>query len=353
MSKKISICICGGGSLGHTIAGYVGAKANCEVNILTNSPERWHHEIIVEDNTGKIFKGAIATASSDPADVIPQSDIVLLCLPGFAIAETLQKIKPFITTKQCVGSIVSSTGFFFMAAEILDAATGRFGFQRVPFIARTTEYGKSASLLGYKSLLKVATVNIPTPGSFAQCLSELFDTPVALLGNYLEAALTNSNPLLHTVRLYTLFKDYTDGKTYPVQSRFYEDWTNETSELLVACDNEFQALLDKLPVDKQEIPSLLRYYESRDAWSLTQKIRSILAFKGLLAPMKKISEQEFVPDFGSRYFTEDFPYGLAIIKSVAMRVGQETPHIDTVLQWAHSVLGTNLFDRATVLPVTL
>ena len=74
-------------------------------------------------------------------------------------------------------------------------------------------------------------------------------------------------------------------------------------------DREFQQLLQVLPVREGSIPTILDYYESSDAASLTRKLRSIQAFKGILAPMKAV-EGGFVPDFSSRYFTEDFPYGL-------------------------------------------
>ena len=48
--------------------------------------------------------------------------------------------------------------------------------------------------------------------------------------------------------------------------------------------------------------------------------------------MKEV-EGGFVPDFQSRYFTEDFPYGLALIHKLAHEKGVLTPTIDKVYEW--------------------
>ena len=84
--------------------------------------------------------------------------------------------------------------------------------------------------------------------------------------------MTNSNPILHPARLYSMWKGWCEGRVYPDQTLFYEEWTDEASELLIAMDGEFQTLLGTLPVTKGNIPPILDYYESHDASSLTQKL---------------------------------------------------------------------------------
>jgi hypothetical protein len=131
-----------------------------------------------------------------------------------------------------------------------------------------------------------------------------------------------------------MWKDW-DGTPFPVNTPFYREWTLEASEILIAMDEEFMRLLDHLPVDKRQMPSLLEYYESTDAASLTRKIASIKAFEGILSPMTETPEG-WIPDFKSRYFTEDFPYGLQFIKNLAQQHGVATPTIDLVLTWGLS-----------------
>jgi hypothetical protein len=44
----------------------------------------------------------------------------------------------------------------------------------------------------------------------------------------------------------------------------------------------------------------------------------------------------WVPDFESRYFTEDFPFGLRFIYELAHLNNINTPNIDKVYQWGIS-----------------
>lgn len=330
---KLHICICGGGSLGHVCAAVIASKSSTTVSILSGHPDKWGATVEATDPEGKTFTGPLAKVSSSPAEVAKGQDIIILCVPGYLIEKTLQDIKPYIGNA-VVGTVVSSTGFFFFAHRILGPEAKLFGFQRVPYIARVKEYGKWANLLGYKSSLLAAVENVPDKEAFRNTLQELFITPVALADNFYQVSLTNSNPILHTGRLYSMFK----GKETQVFTKnilFYEEWTDAASQTLIDMDAEFFQLLDKLGVTG--IPTLLDYYDSTDAASLTRKLSSIPAFKGITSPMKQVPGG-WVADFGSRYFTEDFPYGLRWIKELASQNNLNTPVIDKVYDWGMNLL---------------
>lgn len=330
------ICICGGGALGHVCAGVFAADAPIEIYMLTNRPALWNSQIVVTDPYGKQYIAPIKRASSNPADIIPIADVVLLCQPGYLIEKTLVEVAPFLQPETYVGSVVASTGFFFQAHHLLPVTTKLFGFQRVPFIARVKEYGKSASLLGYKPCVHVACENVDPSEHFCERLASLLRTPVKLLNNFYEASLTNSNPILHTGRLYSMWHDW-DGRRYNQPIKFYHDWDAAASELLIRMDEEFMQLVHKLPIASDAILPLLTYYESSDALSLTRKIHSIEAFQSIEAPMKEV-DGGWIPDFESRYFTEDFPYGLRYIKELAEVYEIATPTIDCVYLWGAGVL---------------
>jgi len=328
------ICICGGGALGLVVASVLSNTRQLAVQMLTAHPQKWNKEIEAIDNEGKRYQGTLDIISSNPEDVIPQSDIVLLCLPGFLIEQTLKQIKPYITN-QAIGCIVSSTGFFFRAHEIFDNQTSLFGFQRVPYIARVEEYGHRAALLGYKKQLYMACENLPS--DFIKAWSAWLKTPISALQSYFEASLSNSNPLLHPARLYGMWHNW-KGQAYPTQELFYANWDKYSSDIYIAMDNEFQHLCKKLNVYIQPV---LDYYESTDAETLARKLNSIEAFKTIFAPMTKTKEG-WIPDFNSRYFTEDFPYGLQIIKELADKNKISTPTINKVLEWGMKMINDNV-----------
>ena len=104
------VCICGGGSLGHVVAGWLSAKGKAKVDVLTS--HLWHDVIHVSSDQGEI-SGRLDRVDSEPARLIPDADVVILCYPGFMIGRTLESICPYLKPDAYVGSIFSSTGFFF------------------------------------------------------------------------------------------------------------------------------------------------------------------------------------------------------------------------------------------------
>lgn len=333
-----NVCICGGGSLGHVVAGWLSAKGKAKVSVLTGRPHLWNNEVIV-NSEGMSLVGKIDAVGSKPEFLLPKADVVILCYPGYMISQALHIIKPFLRPDAYVGSIFSSSGFFFEAFRILGHRQPLWGFQRVPFIGRIDKYGLSANILGYKPCYHIAVENVsgPEKEEFQKLMQDWFERDVYLLQNYYEASLTNSNPLLHTSRLYTMFGGENEGRRYPTMQYFYEDWTVEASRLLIQMDEEFFRLLKVLPVREDFLPTILDYYESHDAESLTEKISSIQGFKGIVSPMTH-TDEGWVPDYTSRYFTEDFPHGLKYIWELAHEHGVYVPFIDKVYQWGISKL---------------
>lgn len=333
----LNICICGGGNLGHVMAGYIAAQGRHRVNVLTGHPESWSSSLkinVAESNGVDVLDGELNRVSSDPADVIPESDVIFICLPGPHIKSMLERIKPYLNERTIVGSIVSNTGFFFHAHEVIGKQT-IFGFQRVPFISRIVEYGKEADLLGSKKSLSVCVEN-GNGNAIRMIFEQLLNTPIKLLDNFYEVSLSNSNPLLHPARMYTMWKDWNPMVVYDKVPSFYAEWTDEASQLLIDMDSELQSLLRHLSIDQNSVPSILDYYESVDASSLTQKIRSIPAFKTIQSPMKQVGNG-FIPDLKSRYFTEDFECGTFYIRDTARLNGIDTPAINQVCEWYESL----------------
>lgn len=305
------------------------------MTVLTRQPDKWATTLSIITPEENVIQGGLSRITSEPSEACKDADIVLLCLPGFAIEDELKRMARHLDAHTWVGSVVCSSGFFFEAFKTLRPTQPLFGFQRVPFISRVKEYGHSALMLGQRASLNIAVEHYGDNEEVRSTIERLFYSPVNLLGSHYEVSLTNSNPLLHTSRLFAMWKDYDEGTVYDRQPQFYYDWTDETSQLLIAMDEEFQRLCKKFPIREGAIPPLLEYYESVDAPSLTRKIKSIPAFAGLLAPMIEV-DGGYIPDFASRYFTEDFPYGLKIIHDLAHENNVGVPMIDKVYEWGMS-----------------
>lgn len=333
-------CLCGGGAQTHVIGAWLSSQ-NYEVSILTRKPFRWNKNYIVKTSDGPI-EASIQTISDNPSLVIPNADIILLTVPGDANREELEKIKPYVKPGSYVGGCFCSSGFFFDALHLFESNIKLWGFQRVPFIARIEEYGQIAVLKSSRPQMKIAIeyATSEEKEQFRQIIQKCFKCETMLLNNYLEASITNSNPILHTARLYTMFSKLEQSNVFDHNILFYEEWTDEASNLLIQMDKELFSLLTFLPVAPNYLTPLLEYYESTDSKSLTKKISSIEGFKGITSPMKQLGDV-WIPNFSSRYFTEDFGLGLFNIYKLAMEYGVDVPNIKKVLNWGLSVIKTS------------
>ena len=333
------IVICGGGGLGHTCAGVLSNREGIIVDMLTNRPEKWNHSFKVNTPDKGTIIGKLDRISAKPEDLIPAADIVFFCLPAFLVEETIIKIKPFLNANTIVGAVFGCTGFFLFAHKHLPSTAKLFALQRVPYVSRVVEYGKEANLLGYRDKLIMAVENVDDREDFRQFVENGFGEPVELCESFYEVTLSNSNPILHTGRLYTMWKDW-NGKPYDRCSLFYKEWTIEASQLEVEMDKEFFALLKKLNVGTKHIESLLEHYEATDAEGMTNKLHNIESLSTILSPMKQV-EGGWIPDFKSRYFTEDFPFGLNTLYQLAMENGILCPNIEKVYIWGEQVIYNN------------
>jgi hypothetical protein len=239
----------------------------------------------------------------------------------------------FIKAETIIGIMPGSGGSEFICKELTKKGCILFGFQRVHGISRIKEYGKSVYDLGKKNELFIGAIPIEKTEYICNIMENMLGMKCNPLPNYLNVTLTPSNPILHTTRLYTMFNDYIAGTYWNNIINFYEDWTDKTSEVLFSCDDELQRMCTLIyGLDLSGVKSLKEYYESETPKKMTEKIKSIIPFRGIKAPMIK-TEKGFVPDFSSRYFLEDFPYGLCIIKGFCDIAEIDTPCIDEILMW--------------------
>jgi len=338
----MNICIIGGGSLGHVIAGWLAHKG-LNVSVLTRRPADWSYHLTINTPDGRL-NSTLSNVSSLPAEVIPDAEVVLLTVPGYGNKPELASIKPYLTPGTYVGGVFCSSGFFFEAIKTLPETIKLWGFQRVPFISRTVDYGHEANLLGYRPEFNIAIERDSDKGkeAFRKWVEDSFGSKTVLRKNFYEVSITNSNPILHTSRLYTMFRDWPEDRRSDKNILFYEEWTLEAAELLLKMDAELFKILEHLPVTPGYLTPLMDYYESHDAASLRNKLSSISGFKGITSPMKR-DERGWYPDYGSRYFTEDFGYSLRYIWELGQKYNVDTPNIDRVYEWGTKILAENPF----------
>ena len=328
----MKVTVIGGGNIGTLMAAETAAAGH-EVVIYTGKVNEWNTSIEVADNQNKLlYEARVKDITDNLKEALTQAEIVFITYPAFKFQELADEMLDIVSGKEYIGIIPGSGGAEFAFKPLIEKGCTLFGFQRVHSIARLAEYGKRVLMLGRKPDISIAAIPNANADKIAGTLSSIFKMPCNVLPNYLNLTLTPSNPILHTTRLYSMFKEWKTGKFYDRNILFYEEWTDEASDMLIKCDDEVQRLCKKIPLDLSLVKSLKEHYESYNVKAMTEKISTIEAFKGLTSPMKEETEG-FIPDFTSRYFTADFPFGLKIIKDIAGLFEINTPYIDIVWEW--------------------
>lgn len=333
----MKITVIGGGNVGHFLLALIGSKGH-EAMVYTSKPEKWSKSVESYDTMHDVLTvGKLAKASNDPKEVITPAEMILVALPSNAYTKVFMPIKEYIRDGTIVGFIPGTGGVEFFCNDLMNRGCVIFGTQRVPSGTSIVEYGKRVNSLGSRKDLRIATIPAEKNAHICQLMCELLDIQTLALPNYLSVTLTPSNPILHTSRLSTLFANYQRGDVYPEQLSFYKKWSDDSSEMLIGCDAELQEALDKIALDTSEILSLKKHYEiwtvegKDDIERMSRKI-NILPYLKDNVPMIH-TERGYEPNLESRYFLEDFPYGLCIVKAFCDICGVETPHIDWVLGW--------------------
>lgn len=381
----MKITVVGGGNIGTQFAVHSAEKGH-EVKLFTSGPEHFAKHLTVVDKEGNVLhEGDIAMATSDPHEAFHDADMIMITMPPTMMIPLSEIIYDNTDARTMIGFVPGNGGFELAFSRCINRGNIFFGIDRVPAIARLTERGRSVCCSGYKDELYIGAIPSGSTEKCAALIESIYDIPCVRLPGYMALTLTPSNPILHTSRLKTIFKDYEPGVTYASLPLFYEEWDDESSVLLMACDDEIQAICRALPdFGLEYVVSERKFYNADTAEDMTRAICTEESLLGLTTPSVKEEKEEFrgrlgfmtrrkqkrerieshmkrrlswrerrqlrergrgdkadkacdkqalIPDLHSRYFTADFPYGLTVIQQIGHIAGVSTPNIDDLLDW--------------------
>ncbi len=358
LSDNFNVCVVGGGNAAHALVALLASRG-ISVNVLASygdEAERMNQgiaeqgHIVAEfashnDPAGKII-GKPSKVSAQAVDVIPDSDLLIMPLPSFTYRTILKEIKPYLRKGMYICVSPGQGGFDWVAREVLGDLVDDlvlFALMPMPFNCRITEYGKSVEVQEFKKHYQVGVLPASATDSVISLTEKLFGSSKSC-GHVLASSLYPINAVIHPSRLYTLCKDWQPGTLFPDNPLFYEQMTEEATQLMDNVNQELIQISNGLiaaglsDIDVPHIYDfLVRYVYTDDSPDLVTFFQTNPAYKGFHCPFKAI-EGGWVPDFNNRYFTEDIPLGLCLYKGVADLVDVDTPEIDKIIIWAQKFM---------------
>ena len=358
--KIETITICGGGNAAHAMIPIIRNHFSGQLNLfLPFGDEANHFQKLIDEKRfltatigeNKLY-GRADKVSKLAREICEEADLILIPLPAFAHEQTLLQIVPFLKEEAIIGAIPARSGFEYAAFKILKDNNKEkvkiFGMQTLPWACRIKEYAVSVNILGKKKSVGMAAFPHKITPELASFLSRVLDLKIEPLPNMLTLTLANVGQIIHPGIMYGLFKGK-EQVTYQKETipLFYQGVTKEIAKTLKAMSDEILILAEKIKALDKNVNLdhvlglkdwLIYSYESSiaDKSTLQTCFNTNSAYQGLRAPVKKENDY-FLPDFQARYLTEDVPFGLIVIKSIAQLVAVETPVIDeiilTISQW--------------------
>ena len=319
----MKVAICGGGNLAHAFAGELGKNSNIDsLLIITRKPKEWNKTLNVFYNH-EFNHAARITRISNSYEELKNADIIVIALPAQVKIEYIKAISKYISPAAILISAPSIGGINFAFEKYL--SDNKYAcLQRVPYICRIIEYGKSVNLEVKKQIEIYFSKN--STSETEDTIGKILKVPFKELNSFWPLILSNSNPILHIAGMCEILRqDY----PYNYLPRLYDIWTDFASDLALKMDSELELIMDKLNVS--EYRNLPEHYQIRNTKELTIKLKSIESFKDVLAPLKE-KQGKFYIDENSRYVVEDLPYGTCFIKYIASILGIETPNIDFAIR---------------------
>jgi hypothetical protein len=362
--RKKVLAICGGGNAAHAVAVVASRNFDGDIVWLRGSKKKaddLRHGVFSEEglrSTGVItgLADKVKMISSDPQEILPVADLVIMVVPAFAHVIWLEKIAPHLKATALIGALPARSGFEFDVQRIIPGIrpTGErqiFGLQTLPWSTRVQQPGKLANIGALKARVYVATLPGSHAATVAPLLTSLLGTEIIPSSNFLNVTLGNPGQIIHPGIMYGWFSKWS-GKRYRQDEipRFYADLSDCTGEVVQSLSNDVVAVASKIAQaskGKLDMSDTLPIHEwlrmsyptqTADFTSVASCLRTgpIQARK---APMTEIAPGEFVPDFQYRYLSEDMPYGLAVVKAIGEMAAVATPTLDAVIEWSQQKLG--------------
>ncbi len=363
-----TITVMGGGSSAHVLIPLL-SETSLNVNLLTRRPQSWKNAVSLDYRLPggehiRTFKGSIATISSAPSEVVPEADIIILCMPVHAYRTVLHSIAGYINKKKKVfiGTVFGQAGFNWMTKEIsyefgLDNIT-TFAIGLIPWICRTEKYGSAGIVYGAKPV-NVAAVS---PKEDFSLLNEVLLERIVFgcfghgkfkqADNFISLTMSLDNQIIHTSRLYGLFLE-AGGKWDNIEDvpYFYRDFSEKSAQILSGLDGDYSLIRNRIKelYPDKDFTFMLDYIELDNKTNLRNN-KTVLETFGNSSTLGAIrtpvvqEDSKWVIDKSHRFFYDDVYYGLCIAKWIAQKLDIDVVNIDNLLSWAQDVLGERIID---------
>ena len=340
MGNGTRFTVIGAGHGGKAMAADLAARGY-SVALFNRSPERIDEialrgaiELTYED--GRHCIGDLSVVTSDIAEAIDGSDVIMVVIPASGHREVARLCAPHLRSGQMLVLNPGRTGGALEFCQILDregstanvtvAETGTF-----IFASRSTG-PTEARIFRRKNTVPLAALPATRTGHVLETLCDAYPQFVPA-PNVLHTSLDNLGAIFHPAL--TLLNAGWIERTKGGFQFYIDGVTRSTARVLGVLDRERVTVAAALGVRARPALRWLKDAYSAKGNTLYEGIQSNPGYQGIKAPR----------NLRHRYIFEDVPFSLVPMVSLGTQFGVDTWAIDAMVRLACVAHGTNYFER--------
>lgn len=175
--------------------------------------------------------------------------------------------------------------------------------------------------------------------------------------NFLCLTLTPSNQIIHPGRVYGFFKDW-DGKTgYKTLPRLYADLDDASADAIQSLDDEIQAIKKEIvrrypQIDMRPLHPIKERisYNYKDSITDFSTLKSVFNTndgyaKNVFPSVPAPNGDGIILNTKTRFFSEDIPYGLCILKNMGDILGVPMKNTEKIIRWHQKFMDDKFVDE--------
>ncbi len=317
MTQSLRVAILGAGNGAHAMAAHLSLMGH-PVRLYN----KFAHEIeAMQEAGGVTVEGAVEgfgrleVATTDPAQVIPWADVLMVVVPAFAHRVLAQTMAPYLRDGQVILLNPGRTGGALEVRQVLREE----GVQARVYVAEAQSLVYACRIqgparvriMGIKQQVPVAALPATDNPVVLERVAQLYPqfTPAP---NVLHTSLDNIGAVFHPATVVLNANRIEAGEEF----EFYRGMTPTVAAYLETIDAERVRTAEAYGVPAQTAMEWLQVtYPGVQGKNLYECIQNTKAYAGIMAPKS----------LDVRYITEDVPTGLVPIVSFAQAAGIDAP----------------------------
>lgn len=331
----ITVAVLGSGNIGHALAALLGSRPGVRAILWGRRWKRSRAAAITVGEARRVYAIGAVELEESLANALASADVAIIAVPTHARHRLLASA-PTQLNKCALLVSWEGTGRFRESLQELGIEKPiAVGVQRSPILCRVVRRAGAVKVKGVRTSVVAATTNPALGGPAGDLLGELLPFRFRMAPTYECISVSPGNALIHPARMYS--SDPSRLGRNGRKPRFYGDWDDAASEVLLTMHAEVARLRDALGLPRSFLHTLVDRRPMNTPSEITGQMQGAESLADIRLPLTAGPSGPAL-NLDHRYMREDIGEGLSYMLAIADRAEISMPTVQAVRAWYARVL---------------